>query len=68
MDDRDVELRNLTYRLFVGLGRAPRADEVAEAVGATREEVMQAWRRLHEAHALVLEPGGTEIRMANPSA
>ena len=66
MDDRDLDLRNLTYRLFVELGRAPRAGEVAEAAGATREEVAQAWRRLHDAHALVLEPNGTQVRMANP--
>jgi hypothetical protein len=67
MDDRDLELRNLTYRLFVELGRAPRTDEVAEAAGAARDEVTRAWRRLHDAHALVLDPNGTgEIRMANP--
>ena len=62
----DLELRNLTFRLFVELGRAPHADEVAEAAGVTREEVTQGWRRLHEGHALVLEPGADEIRMAAP--
>jgi Alkylmercury lyase len=69
MDDRDLELRNLTYRLFVDLGRAPRADEVAEAAGLVRADVTQAWRRLHDAHALVLDPNGTdEILMAAPFA
>jgi hypothetical protein len=62
----DLQLRNLTYRLFVELGRAPTADEVAKAGGLMREEVAQAWRRLHDAHALVLQPDGTQIRMANP--
>jgi hypothetical protein len=66
MDDRDLELRNLTYRLFVELGRAPRADEVAEMGGLAREEVAQGWRRLHDAHALVLERDTAAIRMANP--
>jgi hypothetical protein len=66
MDDRDLELRNLTYRLFVELGRAPSADEVAEAAGLARTEVAAAWRRLHDAHALVLEPDGTRIHMAHP--
>ncbi len=28
--------------------------------------MFQAWRRLHDAHALVLGAQGTEIRMANP--
>jgi len=66
MDARDLELRNLTYRLFVELGRAPSSDEVAEAAGFAREEVAAAWLRLHEAHALVLEPNATQIRMAHP--
>src|SRR5919197_435185 len=65
-DNRDLELRNLTYRLFVELGRAPNADEVAEAAGLARADVTQGWRRLHDAHALVLEPAADEIRMANP--
>ena len=66
MDDRDLELRNLTYRLFVELGRAPSADEVAEAGSVAREEVVQGWRRLHDLHALVLEPDGARILMAQP--
>jgi Alkylmercury lyase len=66
MTDRDLELRNLTYRLLVELGRAPGADEVAEAAGLPRAEVAEAWRRLHDAHALVLDGGTGEIRMANP--
>ena len=66
MDDRDLDLRNLTYRLLVELGRAPHAAEVAEAAGLARPEVVAAWRRLHEAHALVLQPGADEIRMAAP--
>jgi Alkylmercury lyase len=66
MIERDLELRNLTYRLFVELGRAPTADEVAGEAGLARADVTQAWRRLHDAHALVLQPPGTQIRMANP--
>ena len=66
MDERDLGLRNLTYRLFVAFGRAPRAGEVADEAGLPRPDVTAAWRRLHDAHALVLEPDGTRIRMANP--
>ena len=65
MDERDVAVRNATYALFVDRGRAPRADEVARAVALTDEEVYSGWRRLHDAHALVLDANG-EIRMANP--
>jgi hypothetical protein len=60
MDARDLELRNLTYRRFVELGRAPAADEL----GLPREEVLAGWRRLHDEHALILDRD--EIRMANP--
>jgi hypothetical protein len=66
MDDRDLAVRNRTYSLFVELGRAPTADEVAEASGSAANDVMDAWRRLHDAHALVLNAGTTELRMLNP--
>ena len=66
MDDGDLELRRLTYRLLVDRGRAPTAGEVASAAGLTRDEVETGWRRLHAAHALVLNPATAELRMANP--
>jgi len=62
----DVELRNVTYRLLVEQGRAPTPDEVGAAAGVTVDEVVRGWRRLHDAHALVLNGAGTELRMANP--
>jgi len=61
----DLELRNAKYRLFVELGRAPTVDEVAATLGQGSEAVAAGWRRLHEAHALVLDAAG-DIRMANP--
>ena len=66
MDERDLELRRLTYGLFVDFGREPSADEAAAATGRSRAEVEEGWRRLHDAHALVLEPQTAEIRMLNP--
>jgi len=66
MDERDLRLRALTYGLFVELGRAPTADEVAESGGVARDDVVDGWLRLHEQHALVLNPATAEIRMANP--
>jgi hypothetical protein len=65
MTPLDLLIRNATYRLFVELGRAPTIDEVAAATGQGSAEVAAAWRRLHDAHALVLTPAG-ELRMANP--
>lgn len=66
MEAHDLELRQTTYRLFVERGRAPSAGEVAEVSGLTRADVKSGWWRLHDAHALVLDPASAEIRMANP--
>ena len=66
MDAHLLALRNLTYALFVELGRAPAAAEAARAGGLPVADVEAAWRELHRAHALVLHTGTSEIRMANP--
>jgi hypothetical protein len=54
----DLPLRNLVYRRFVELGRAPTMAELA-----TTEEALG---RLHERRLVVLEPDRPEIRMAIP--
>jgi Alkylmercury lyase len=61
VDDRTLDLRRRTYARFVELGRAPAPEELGE-----RDEVLAGWRRLHEEHALVLNAGADELRMANP--
>jgi hypothetical protein len=67
VDTADIDLRNATYRRFVGLGRAPSAAELADATGVSETAVREGWQRLHDAHALVLDDAG-EIAMANPFA
>jgi Alkylmercury lyase len=66
MDARLLDIRNRTYGMFVELGRAPTAAEVALAAGLSDAELQSAWRELHRGHALVLNPETTELRMANP--
>ncbi len=66
MDDADVALRNLTYQMFVESGSAPTAEMVAAAVGATVDDTLRGWARLHDAHALVLQTDRRGLRMANP--
>ena len=66
MTPEDIGVRNETYRLFAERGHAPSADDVAATMGAPAREVRQAWTRLHDAHALVLNSEGSEILMANP--
>ena len=66
MDARDLEIRNGIYQRYVETGRAPRVDDVAHDHALTGEETELVLRRLHDAHALVLEPGRLEILMLNP--
>lgn len=66
VDDDDLGLRNLTYQLFVELGRARTIDDVSRANGSSVEAVQRGWERMHHEHALVLQAGAGEIRMANP--
>jgi hypothetical protein len=66
MQDDDVALRNTTYSMFVALGRAPTAHDLAGRTGQSVAGVLAGWDRLHDAHALVLNGARTEIRMANP--
>ena len=66
MDELDLRIRNQAYASFVRTGNAQTPAETAAALGLGAAEVEAAYRRLHDAHALVLGPGTTEIRMLNP--
>jgi hypothetical protein len=61
MNGADLELRRRTYGFMVDHGRAPRAEDLG-----AREEVLAGWRRLHDAHALVLNRAADAIQMLNP--
>ena len=66
MDELDLRIRNHLYSSFVEDARARTPSETAAELGLEASEVGEAYRRLHDAHALVLHPGTTEIRMLNP--
>ena len=66
MEARDIALRNVTYGRFVEFGRAPSAGEVADRRATTADEVIAGWRRLHDVHAIVLDPTTDALLMANP--
>ena len=66
LDDRDLAVRRTTYALFADLGRAPSAAEVASGSDLESPDVERSWRRLHDAHALVLDAQTGAIRMAAP--
>jgi hypothetical protein len=61
VDAADIALRNHTYAAFIELGRAPTPDELGPV-----DDVLSGWRRLHDGHALVLDPATDELRMLNP--
>jgi Alkylmercury lyase len=62
----DLTIRNATYRLFRERGAAPALTDVAVELDLPLPEVRASWRRLHDAHAIVLASGRDELRMANP--
>ena len=66
MDEFDLRIRNHLYASFVRDGSAAGVSAAAEALQLSDTDVADAYRRLHDAHALVLQPDGTEIRMLNP--
>ena len=49
VESPDLALRNLTYGLFVELGRAPTAEEVAKRPVCPIDDVVEGWGRLHDA-------------------
>jgi hypothetical protein len=66
VDELDLRIRNHVYSSFVRRATAPSAAETARELGLPATEVEAAYRRLHDGHALVLQPGSLEIRMLNP--
>ena len=66
--ETDQDLRGLLCRLIAQRGHAPPLPELAEAAGLSGQEVRSALRRLHDAHALLLHPGGFEPWVVHPFA
>ena len=62
----DSTVLRTVYAHFVATGRPPSAAEIATALAISTDEALVPFRRLHERHALFLEPGKDTIRMAHP--
>jgi hypothetical protein len=62
----DQAVRVHIYERFVEDGRPPAVAETATARGLVETEAAAAYRRLAEAHVIVLEHGTTDVRMAAP--
>jgi DNA-binding transcriptional MocR family regulator len=66
MNSFDNAVRLHVYSHFVDRERPPTARETAEALSCSVADVEAAYRRLADAHVLVLAPGTVEIWMAMP--
>ncbi len=66
VDERDLRIRNHVYGSFVEHGRVRHAERGRHGRRPGRGGRRRGLRRLHDAHALVLQPGSTAIRMLNP--
>lgn len=61
----DTRVRLHIYRTFVDRGFPPTPSGTAAALSIVEAESEAAYRRLADGHVIVLEPGSTEIWMAN---
>ena len=66
MDELDLRIRSHVYSSFVRDCTTLTPADAGAELGLAEAAVADAYRRLHDAHALVLHPGSTEIRMLNP--
>lgn len=66
MDEVDLRIRTHVYASFSRDGTARTPGQAAAELDLAEGEVAAAYRRLHDAHALVLRPGSGEILMLNP--
>jgi Alkylmercury lyase len=62
----DGEVRLYIYRRFLDAGSPPGVAETAEALHLSQPEVEDAYHRLAEGRAIVLEPGKLDVWMAPP--
>jgi hypothetical protein len=65
-DERDWSVRLFVYQFLVENERPPTSDETALALGVSVEQAREAYRSLHRRHALFLESGTLDVRMAHP--
>jgi hypothetical protein len=64
----DPAVRRYVYDLALQTGRPPTAAETAAALSTTPAEVQASFRRLADAHIVVLQRDTGELLMANPFA
>ncbi len=66
LSDQDWQIRLHIYQYFVEHAHPPTYAETARSFGISAAEARAAYHRLHDAHAIFLDPGTDAIRMAHP--
>lgn len=66
VNDLDKQIRRHVYDLTMREGTPPLAARVADALDIAHADVLASFRRLADAHMLVLQPESGEILMAGP--
>ncbi len=66
LSDQDWQIRLFIYTFLTENARPPSAAETAAHFGIGPEEARQAYHRLNQCHAIFLDPGADDIRMAHP--
>lgn len=66
VDAVDLDIRRHVYFSVVADGRPPTVSETARALAREDDDVADAYRRLHDSHALVLHPDTLDVWMAHP--
>lgn len=66
MEAFDLDVRRHVYFGIVANGRPPTVADTARAFERDEPEIEESYRRLHDAHALVLHPDSVDIWFANP--
>jgi Alkylmercury lyase len=65
-EDQDRWIRYFIYTHFVEEERPPSAQETAERFHLSLADAQASYQRLHERHAIFLQPGTLDVRIANP--
>jgi len=62
----DAIVRRAIYSAIVASGRPPTAAELAASLAVNAASVVASYRRLADAHVVVLQPGSVEVAWAPP--
>lgn len=66
IEDLDWAVRSSVYAFITERERPPTVNEIAATLGIAPDRAALAFQRLNRHHALFLEPGTLDIRMAHP--